>query len=39
MLEVTKELCFQVFSTDFVNDKTVWIAEFIIARVRWTPTS
>jgi len=24
MLKVTKELCFQVFSTDFVNGNTVW---------------
>jgi len=38
MLKVTKELCFQVFSTDFVNGKNVWIVDFIIAHVCWTPT-
>jgi len=35
VLKVTKELCFQVFSTD---GKTVWIVEFIIAHVCWTLT-
>jgi len=25
MLKVTKKLCFQVFSTDFVDGNTVWI--------------
>jgi len=39
MLKVTKELCFQVFSTDYVKGKTVWIVELIIARVCWTLTS
>jgi len=38
MLKVTKKLCLRVFSTDFVNGKTVWIVEFIIAHICWTFT-